>query len=108
MLPVEDQDELSAQPDEAQARLARELGEAGVRAIDDAIRRSTKQRWQKVARVVSKALEAGRFETDDDALFDLHVRRVISLVDAGILEAQGNLRRPRWSEVRLRDQGDSR
>ena len=54
----------------------------------------------KVARVVIDAIKAGRFSTDEERV-QLYVRRTIALVSAGRLEAQGNLHRPRFSEVRL-------
>jgi hypothetical protein len=54
----------------------------------------------QVARVVSDAMKAGAY-SDEESEFDLHVRRVIALVESIALEAQGNLRRPRLSEVRL-------
>jgi hypothetical protein len=102
MLLFDDADELPSQPDEAEARLTGELGDAGVRTIDDAIGKSARHQWLKVARVIIDALKAGGFKTSDDTAIHLHVRRVIHLVDSGALEAKGNLRRPRWSEVRLR------
>jgi hypothetical protein len=102
MLLLDDDDELPAQPEEAEAKLSIELGDSGLLAIDEAIRKSARSSWLKVARVVFDALTAGGFKTSDDAHIDVHVRRVISLVDSGALEAKGNLRRPRRSEVRLR------
>ncbi len=96
-----DAEDLPSEPDEAEARLSSELGNAGLQAIDDAIGRFARPRWLKVARIVVDAMKAGGFETSDDAAIHLHARRVISLVDSGALEAKGNLHRPRWSEVRL-------
>jgi hypothetical protein len=77
-----------------------DLDASGLESIDAALLRAATGRWLKVARVVCDALKAGGFSTSDDAL-DLHVRRLIRLVESGRLDAQGNLRRPRWSEVRL-------
>jgi hypothetical protein len=102
MLLLDDDDELPAQPDEGEAKLSIGLGDSGLLAIDEAIRKSARGTWLKVARIVGDALESGGFKISDDVAIDLHVRRVISLVDSGALEAKGNLRRPRWSEVRLR------
>ena len=102
MLLLDDDDELPLLPDEAEASLASQLGEQGLRAIDDALGKQARRTWLKVARVVFDALKAGGFEASNDASIHLHVRRVITLADAGVFEAQGNLRRPRWSEVRLR------
>jgi hypothetical protein len=102
MLLLDDDDELPSQPDEAETSLSGELGDAGLRAIDDALRKSARRSWLKVAHVVFDALKAGGLDPFDDASLHLYVRRVVSLVDSGSLEAQGNLHRPRWSEVRLR------
>jgi hypothetical protein len=98
----DDDDEVPSQPDAAEARLFNELGDAGLRAIDDAIGKCARRAWLKVARVVIDALKAGGFGISDHASIHLHVRRVIFLVDSGVLEAKGNLRRPRWCEVRVR------
>jgi hypothetical protein len=92
--------ELPAVAGESERLLAESLGTAGIRSIDAAITKATPPRWSKVARVVSDALEAGGSSTDEPE-FELHVRRVIVLVESGALEAKGNLRRPRFSEVRL-------
>jgi len=85
---------------ESERTLVASLGPAGLRTIDDALTKATQLRWLKVARVVSDAMKAGGYAGDEPE-FDLHVRRVIVLVESGALEAQGNLRRPRFSEVRL-------
>jgi hypothetical protein len=80
--------------------LAESLGPAGLESIDHAIAKATTPIFSKVARVVSDAMKAGGY-AGEEAEFELHVRRVILLVESGALEAQGNLRRPRFSEVRL-------
>jgi hypothetical protein len=102
MLPPDDHAEweLPAQPDEAEAALASQLGEQGLAAIDETLKKHTPRRFRKVAAVVLDALKASRVPISNDYL-NLYIRRVIALEDAGALEAQGNLRRPRWSEVRL-------
>jgi len=102
VLLLDDDDELPPLPDEAETMLIAQLGEEGLRAVDDALGKSARRAWLKVARVVFDALKVGGFETSDDVSIHLQVRRVIALVDAGTLEAKGDLRRPRWSEVRLR------
>jgi hypothetical protein len=43
----------------------------------------------------------GGFSLAEESHIQLHVRRVIVLVKSGKLEGKGELRRPRWSEVRL-------
>jgi hypothetical protein len=40
-------------------------------------------------------MEAGGY-SNDDPQFELHARRVITLVESGALERQGNLRRAVW------------
>lgn len=93
--------ELPTEPDDAERCRARELGLDGMANLDRTIQSSAVTSWRKVARVVVDALHAGGFSRGDHALICLHVRRVIALVENGSLEAQGDLRRPRWSEVRL-------
>lgn len=98
---LDDDDQLPTMPDQVETKAAAQLGGDALRAINDALGTCAQHRWLKVARVVADALRAGGFPVSDDAYARLHARRVISLVDSGILEAKGDLRRPRWSEVRL-------
>jgi hypothetical protein len=100
MLLVHDEDRVPESPTEGEVSLAASLGEKGLAAIDAAILAATGPKFMKVARVVSDALKAGGFSTDDENV-RVHVRRVIALVRGDKLEAQGNLLRPRFSEVRL-------
>ena len=100
MLLWDDGDQVTTSPTAGEAALAASLGSTGLAAIDAAILKATRPRWFKVARVVVDAIKDGGFATDDDPV-QLHVRRLIALVHAGKLEAQGNLLRPRFSEVRL-------
>lgn len=100
MLLLDDEDELPATPSEGEKLLGDSLGPAGLRAIDDAVRGVVRRDWRKVAMVAVQAIDAGGHTTAEDQV-QLHVRRIIALVEAGVLESQGNLRRPRFSEVRL-------
>ena len=100
MLLLDDDDELPESPEPGEVVLAARLGLNGLQAIDAALVGHARSTWLKVARVVHEALDSGCFAVEDDTV-DLHVRRVVSLVASGKLESQGNLRRPRWSEVRL-------
>jgi uncharacterized protein DUF3658 len=100
MLLLDDDDHLPTSPDPGEAKLSVELGEQGLRAIDAALLSHVEPSWLKVARVVHDALGAGGTPIADDVV-RLHVRRVAALVEVGVLEARGNLRRPRFSEVRL-------
>jgi len=80
--------------------LASKLGVKGLNKIDDAIVRCTNANWLKVARVIADAIKAGDFSYTD-ATVDLHARRVMEVVASGALESQGNLKKPRFSEVRV-------
>jgi hypothetical protein len=104
MLLLDDDDELPLEPDQDEASLAARLGSDGLRAVDTVLIGQATRRWLKVARIVADALRARGLPISDDAV-DLHVRRVMVLVGLGTLEARGNLRRPRWSEVRLLEDG---
>ena len=101
MILVHDDDQVPAVPSDEETALAGLLGQAGLQAVDDAIVMATNRRWLKVARIVYVAAKAGGFRPSDDNHVCLHVRRVIALVHAGVLESEGNLLRPRFSEVRL-------
>jgi hypothetical protein len=100
MLLLDDDDELAASPDPDETELATRLGPLGLQGVDAALVNHAQRKWLKVARVVIDALRSGEFCVEEDAI-RLHVRRIGELVRAGRLEAQGNLRRPRFSEVRL-------
>jgi hypothetical protein len=103
---VRDEERVPDSPTEGEISLVESLGAKGIAAIDEALLGVAGPKWAKVAMIVVKALEVGGFSTEDEA-FHVHVRRVIALVDAGRLEAQGNLLRPRFSEVRLPTVGDA-
>jgi len=95
-----DADPLPTSPSPAEAALAGRLGPEGIRAIDEAILGASATRFLKVARIVVDSLEALGSSWEDEPCVHLHVRRVIALTDTGRLEGQGNLFKPRWSEVR--------
>jgi len=101
MLLLDDDDELPHQPSVLEASLVSSLAAEKLADIDDALIQASAVAWRKVARVVHDAMTSGRYDPWDEAALHLHVRRIDHLVSDGILEAQGNLRRPRWSEVRL-------
>src|ERR1700760_3833213 len=86
--------------DDDEESSAGKLSEAQIAIIDDGLLAECGPSWRKVARIVSGALD----KLPDD-LADVPVgffaRRVKALVDAGRLEAQGNLDFIRFSEVRL-------
>lgn len=70
-----DEDTLGPTPSHGEARLATNLGEDGLRSIDEMIRRHVGRRWSKVARILIEALQAGGFSLDDDDAIALHLRR---------------------------------
>ena len=101
MLLLDDDDELPSTPAQGEASLTAKLSAEALERIDAALIHAARPSWLKVARIVYEAVEAGRFDPSDDGCLHLHVRRIIQLTHVGALEAQGNLRRPRWSEVRI-------
>ncbi len=72
-----------------------------VAAIDAAVLSDVSASWSKVAMVLSKQLKA-RPGIPDDVPLEYYWQRLSLLVDQGRVEVQGNLRRARYSEVRLR------
>jgi len=82
-----------------QERLVRNLSPSTIRAIDEALLAHTTHGWRKVARVVGSMM----MELPDrpQGIPDVYYsQRVARLVEAGYLEAQGDLSRMRYSEVR--------
>ncbi len=96
----QDESQLPAEPDDSETVLAQQLGPAGLEAIDHKIMTHAQPHWLKLARVLWDAMQAGDL-AESDTCMALHVHRAIKLVEPGLLEGQGNLLRPRWSEIRL-------
>ena len=82
------------------------LGAEEVASIDQALLQNMSQRWLKVAMVVSRAMNqiGSQFPGVPDVYYSLRVRE---LVARQVLESQGNLLRMRFSEVRLRNVGET-
>lgn len=99
--PPEDEVEVPETPDVEELQLTLELGEHGLRNIDDALKRASDGKFLKVARIIVNALK-GLSVRPSDLYVNVCVRRILALVDEGILETRGNVRRPRFSEARLR------
>jgi len=76
------------------------LRAADYEIIDAAILGQSDKRWLKVARVVlhSERELIGRFP---DISYLFYAERLKHLVQAGLLESQGNLNHMRFSEVRI-------
>ena len=70
--------------------------------LDALLLAQAKANWQKVAMIISKAMST--YETWDS---DRVGQRIVALVDEGKLEAAGNVRNWRRSEVRLPAVGDN-
>jgi hypothetical protein len=88
--------------DAAQQALANALTADQLEAIDRALLRASDAQWRKVARVVGTAMMSD-WEGKPEGIADVfYSQRVAHLVQQGKLEAQGNLARMRFSEVRLR------
>jgi tetratricopeptide (TPR) repeat protein len=98
--PDPDEPALPESPDEEEAALATKLGADGLEAVDAALLKHMRARYQKAARVIGDAIEDGGFPIDDSHV-RLFARRLNVLADAGVLSARGNLHKPYRSEVRL-------
>jgi hypothetical protein len=70
-----------------------------VTRIDDALLAKANHRFQKVARIIGEVMQS--FSDRPLGIPDVYyAQRIAKLVQAGLLESQGNLRRMRFSEVR--------
>jgi hypothetical protein len=77
------------------------LDEAALRQIDEAILRNVTDNWRKVAMVVGITMQQNALHVI--GIPDVfYAQRVVLLVEKGTIEAEGNLRRMRRCEVRLR------
>jgi hypothetical protein len=78
------------------------LSTTEIDAIDAALMAEVTDRWQKIARIVARAMDAlgdGRRAGVPDVYF---AERVRELERRGLIESVGNTRRMRFSEVRRR------
>jgi len=71
-----------------------------VDGLDATILSHARENWLKVAMVVARTMQDRDLGLSDEP-FDIVVARVRALVARGRLVAQGDLSRPRFSEVRL-------
>jgi hypothetical protein len=94
------EDELDSAPTVAELKLINKLTPDQIKKIDEVLLANAAPQWRKVARVVAAAMMQLRGEYP--GLPDVYYSgRVAELVAAGKLQSQGNLRRMRFSEVRL-------
>ncbi len=98
MTSTDDQDDPPLDADDLQAVAA--LTQDDLRAIDRALLASSSADWRKVALVVAAAMDVypDLYHDIPDVFYG---QRVKDLVSSGHLDAQGNLHRMRFSEVRL-------
>ena len=82
-----------------QVKLVEQLTREEIQAIDSALLANCCERWRKVARVVGTTMTElpSRVVGIPDTYYSQRVRK---LVEAGLLESQGNLSYMRYSEVR--------
>ncbi len=97
---MNDEDDLRTLLDDDEIRAILALTDADIKAIDEAILSQLSVHWQKTALVVSVAMDAY-----PEKYFDIpdlfYGERVVALFAKGLIEANGNLRRMRSSEVRM-------
>jgi len=73
---------------------------ASVEDLDRLVLTEATARWVKVARIVARVGQS-EIDLDTDKGYQLIADRIVALVSAGELEAQGDLTNWRFSEVRL-------
>jgi Protein of unknown function len=71
----------------------------GTADIDSAILKTLTPHWAKVAMVAVRAMEQLNLPSTDEN-FDSVCRRIAALVEEGVIDAQGDVSLPRYSEVR--------
>ncbi|MEI2431208.1 DUF3658 domain-containing protein [Lysobacter yananisis] len=89
-----------APPDENALKLIAVLRPGQIQGIDTALLNACDHRWRKVAWVVGTVMDnmPDRVPGIPDSFY---AKRVAEMVATGRLEAQGDLSRMRYSEVRL-------
>lgn len=85
---------------EAQLVMVGKLTESDLEKIDKAILKNSSHQWRKVARVVGQTLL--EFQSDFPGVPDIfYSERIELLVNSGALQSQGNLKKMRYSEIKL-------
>ena len=94
-----DDDDLNVVLDDEDTNAIAALTVDDVAAIDEAILSKLSSRWQKTAFVIATSMYAypDRYQDIPDIFYG---RRVLALAELGLLEASGDLRKWRFSEVR--------
>jgi hypothetical protein len=94
------EEELDSAPTAAELKIINKLTPDQVKRIDEVLLAQTALEWRKVARVVGSAML--QMKGEYPGLPDVYYSgRIAELVTAGKLQSQGNLRRMRFSEVRI-------
>jgi hypothetical protein len=95
-----DDDDLNVVLDDEATKAIAALTAEDIAAIDEAILSKLGSHWRKTAFVIAVAMYAypERFEDIPDVFYG---RRVLALAQQGLLEASGDLRKWRFSEVRV-------
>ncbi len=85
---------------EAQLVMVGKLTASDLEKIDKAILKNSSHQWRKVARVVGQTLL--EFQSDFPGVPDIfYSERIELLVNSGALQSQGNLKKMRYSEIKL-------
>ena len=99
LIPFEEFPEINSSLRWDQVRLPRSASEP---QVDQIIFSVIAPRWHKMARIIWDAVERGR-ELAPGVTDEMFAARILVLAEAGRLESQGDLRKWRHSEVRLKD-----
>lgn len=97
---LNDQDQNDPPLTSEQEELVNKLMASEVENIDEALLSNISSYWKKVASVVGATMMdlENRVEGIPDVYY---ANRIIYLAEKGLIESQGNLRRMRFSEIRL-------
>lgn len=101
---IDDDDHTDATEDPAltaaQQEVVGRLSEAQLQRIDEAIMKNLTDNWRKVAMIIALAIRDN--DSHVSGVIDLfYGQRIMRLVELGLIESVGNLRRMGYSEVRL-------
>jgi len=104
---VEEEPQDDPELSEEQRLIISKLSTAELAKIDDALLAHVPTRWGKLARVVGQTM----MDLGQDRVAGVpdifYAQRVRLLVDQGLVESVGNLRRMRFSEVRRKPESNA-
>jgi len=89
-----------APPSKGELARIHSLSAEQIEQIDRALLAGACDQWRKVARIVGTVMseESPRLQGVPDSYYS---QRIATLVERGLLQSQGDLRRMRYSEVRV-------